>query len=292
VSAIRYRALVNQLAAAVHAVNPGNRVVAGGLAPLGRPGKPAPMAFMRALLCMSTTLRRTCDLRANPIRLDIWSHHPYTSGGPTHEAARRDDVALGDLPEMLRLLRAAVRSGHVRSIGRTGFWVTEFSWDSKPPDPKALGARLHARWTAEALYRMWKHGVSRVTWFLVNDQPIRTSPFQSGLFQTDGRPKLSLRSFRFPVVGFTRPRGVYVWGRTPSSGAGSVILEIKTGRSWRRLGSVNAGASGIFSRTFRTPTRRGYVRAKAFGETSLAFSLTNVPDRFVNPFGCGGGIPC
>ena len=86
VSAKRYRALVQQLAAAVHGASPANRVVAGGLAPLGRPGKPAPMAFMRQLLCMSTAQRRTCDLRSSPLRIDVWSHHPYTSGGPTHEA--------------------------------------------------------------------------------------------------------------------------------------------------------------------------------------------------------------
>ncbi len=192
VSAQRYRALVNQLAAAVHAAGPANRVVAGGLAPLGRPGKPAPMAFMRSLFCMSTAGRRTCDLRANPVRIDIWAHHPYTSGGPTHEASARDDVALGDLSEMRGLLRAAVRAGQVRPVGRMRFWVTEFSWDSNPPDRRALGAALHARWTAEALFRMWQHGVSLVTWFLVNDRPISTSPFQSGLFLASGRPKLSM----------------------------------------------------------------------------------------------------
>ena len=133
---------------------------------------------------------------------------------------------------------------------------------------------------------------SLVTWFLVNDQPIRTSPFQSGLFLVDGRPKLSMRAFRFPLVAFRRATGIHVWGRTATSTAGTVVVEVKSGRSWRRLGTVRAGSSGVFVRTFRSPVRSGYIRARFGGGTSLAFSLKNVPDRFVNPFGCGGGIPC
>jgi len=42
---------------------------------------------------------------------------------------------------------------------------------------------------------------------------------------------------------------------------------------------------------------KGLVRARIQGATtpdksSLAFSLTPVADRWVNPFGCGGDIPC
>ena len=40
------------------------------------------------------------------------------------------------------------------------FWVTEFNWDTKPPDPKGVPQRLHARWVSEVLFRMWRAGVS------------------------------------------------------------------------------------------------------------------------------------
>ena len=292
-SAVRYREMVERFSAAVHEVSPGNRVVAGGLAPLGRRGKPAPLAFMRAMLCVSRSLTRTCDLRSNPVDFDAWAHHPYTSGGPTHRAPGRDDVALGDLPDMRRVLRAAIRLGHVSSHGRTGFWVTEFSWDTNPPDPEALGMRLHSRWTAEALYRMWRNGISVVTWFRLQDDPLSVSHYQSGLYTVRWRPKRSLTAFRFPVVAFRRTGGVYVWGRTAAGATGRVTIEIKPrGRSWRRLAGPATNRYGIFSRTFRTPVRRGYVRARFRGSASLPFSLTPVADRFVNPFGCGGVIPC
>ena len=100
-----YRAMVNAIAAGVKAVHPDNLVVAGGTAPfrditpeVQRQNKRwGPLTFMRELLCLSRTLRPTCSAR---VRFDIWSHHPYTSGGPTHEALLPDDVSLGDLPEM------------------------------------------------------------------------------------------------------------------------------------------------------------------------------------------------
>ncbi len=290
VSARLYRELVNSFSAAVKDVNPGNVVIAGSLAPLARKNKPAPLAFMRELLCISKSLGRTCDLRARPVRFDIWSHHPYTLGGPTHKAGG-DNVSLGDLPRMRRLLRAAVRAGHIRSRGRVGFWATELGWDTNPPDPKGVPSALHARWTSEALYRLWRNGVSLATWWRIQDDPFPAGRYQSGFFTADGRRKRSLTAFRFPVVAFRRPGGAYVWGRTPFGRPGTVVVELRTGSGWRRLGVLRTTRYGIFSRTYRTG-RRGFVRARFGGERSLPFSLTPVRDRVVDPLGCGGGAAC
>ena len=180
-----YRAMVNAVAASVHAVRRDNLVVAGGLAPYGTTNATldatSPLLFMRRMLCLSDgpKPKRTCSKRAT---FDVWSHHPYTSGGPTREAGRRDDVSLGDLDQMAAVLRTAERVGTIRSSGRVRFWVTEFSWDTSPPDPKGVPMELHARWVAEALYRMWRDGVSLVTWFLVRDEPFPDVSTQSGLF--------------------------------------------------------------------------------------------------------------
>jgi hypothetical protein len=292
VSADWYRQMVTEFSAGVRRAGSWNRVVAGGLAPLGRRGKPAPLAFMRAMLCVTRSGGRACDLRSTPVPFDVWGHHPYTSGGPTHRAGGRDDVSLGNLPKMRRLLRAAVRLGHVDSRGGPAFWVTEFSWDTRPPDPHGLAMSLHSRWVAEALYRMWRNGISLVVWFRVQDDPLRSSYQQSGFFTASGRPKRSLRAFRFPVVALRGGGGVRVWGRTPLGTPGRVVVEIKTGGPWRRLGTVRAGGSGIFTKAFGTRARRGHVRARFNGQRSLPFSLTYAHDRFVNPFGCGGPIRC
>lgn len=292
-----YRILLNAFADAVHGVKPGNLVVAGGLAPFTQLDVKnrgvGPLTFMRSLLCVSRKLTPTCSARA---RFDVWSHHPYTSGGPTHTAYRADDVSLGDLPEMKAVLDAAYRLRRIQSRRRPLFWVTEFSWESKPPDPRGVPTALHTRWVSEGLYRMWKAGVTLVTWFRLTDEPYPKSPYQSGLYYRDadgdaGRAKPALLAFRFPFVAFREKGGaVLVWGRTPSSRALSVLVEQYDGFGWRRVAVLRANRYGIFTK--RLPLAgRGPLRAVQLPgggerrEVSRGFSLTVPPDRVVRPFG-------
>jgi hypothetical protein len=288
-----YRIMVNAFADAVHAVHRDNVVVAGGLAPftskIGRRSEwgVGPLAFMRAMLCMSKALKPTCRERA---QFDIWSHHPYTSGGPARRAFLPDDVSLGDLPGMHRLLEAAVRSGHVISKQRVRFWVTEFSWDSNPPDPGGVPSQLLGRWVAEALYRMWNSGVSLVTWFTLRDQPFSQGPYQSGLYRWRGpklendRPKPALTAFRFPFVAFRNGNRVFTWGRTPAGKPARVVVEQASRGEWKRLVQVRTDRYGIFSRVVRTASA-GRLRSRMGRDASLPFSLSRPRDFFVAPFG-------
>src|SRR5207249_1586342 len=120
----------------------------------------------------------TCSTR---LKFDVWAHNPYTAGGPTHKGGS-DQASLGDLPAMKAMLDAAVKAGHIESRGPLRFWVTEFSWDSDPPDTCGMKMKLETRWIAEALYRAWQSGVSLFTWFLLRDQPFPSTPWQSGLY--------------------------------------------------------------------------------------------------------------
>jgi hypothetical protein len=283
--------MVNRSAASLKQVHADNVVVAGGLAPffdhtpyvVAQDRDWGPLSFMRRLMCLSPSLRPTCSTR---VRFDVWATHPYTSGGPTHKAVLPNDVSLGDLGEMRGVLAAARRAGHIQSRGPVRFWITEFGWDSSPPDPRGVPASLLRRWVPHALYEMWRDGVSLVAWFQVRDEPLRTSPLQSGLYFGDGRPKPYLQGFRFPVVAFPRGNGVYVWGRTPTSQRGRLRIERRAGSGWRTLGILASDAAGIFQRTFATPPT-GYVRARLVGtsQVSLPFSLRAVPDRVYTPFG-------
>jgi hypothetical protein len=290
-----YRDMVNAFARSVHAVRPGNRVIAGGLSPftihVGEVGSMAPLRFMRALLCMSAGPRPhpTCSEKVD---FDIWAHHPYTSGDATHTAEAKDDVSLGDMGEMKALLDTAVKAGQVRHVGSMELWVTEFSWDSSPPDPKAVPTRLHARWVAEAVYRMWEVGVRVFTWHQLRDDRLAVSPFQSGLYfrgktLAADRPKPALQAFRFPFVAYREANGVTIWGRTPAGTPGRVAIERKpAGAAWRRVASVASNRFGIFS--LDLPLRTGakdYFRARTSAGASVPFSLTRPPDRPVRPFG-------
>ncbi|MDQ3866666.1 MAG: hypothetical protein M3304_07530 [Actinomycetota bacterium] len=291
VSADRYRVMANRFTAAVKAVNRSNLVLAGGTGPFKRVENSSPLAFMREFLCLRRNLTR--KPRCGPVHFDIWGHHPYTSGGPKHTAILADDVSLGDLPQMRRVLKAARRRGTIVSTGPVRFWVDEFSWDSRPPDPGAIPAALHARWVAESLYRMWRNGVSLVAWLQLMDNRFTGrcgNPYQSGFYQwaptiESARPKHSLAAFRFPFVAFRQRGRVLVWGRTPASTPGRVVVERKVRRRWVRVGTLRTGSGGVFTHRYRIPRSTSSLRARFHSTRALPFSLKRVPDRFFNPFG-------
>jgi hypothetical protein len=297
ISPYLYRGLVNALAAGVKSVSPGNLVIAGGTQPWATQEAVGALAWMRAMLCMKGRRdfepKDSCGARS---RFDIWGTHPYTNGPPNYDIAGfPDDVSIIDLPRMEALLRAAEAAGRIRtSRSRVDFWVDEFSWDTNPPDPHGTRWRLHARWTANALYRMWKAGVSTVIWFQLRDDAIRGVPhgaiYESGLYLRGrtidaDRPKPVLRAFRFPVVGFKRPNGIYVWGRAPDSKGQPVGVEAHTGRGWRSLGTLPADRFGIFRGLLPTARQVDAVRARVTDSTSLPYPLKGFKVFYRQPFG-------
>lgn len=293
----RYRRMLAEFGSGVRRADPTNVVIGGSTAPFAKPPspQPGPLAFMRELFCLSADLRPKAHC-GRPVDIDAWSHHPYTEGGPTHHAQDPEGVSLGDLPKMRRVLRAAVRWHRVRSRQPLQFWITEFSWDSNPPDPNAVPIELHARWVAEALYRMWRSGVSLVTWWTIWDRPADNGDYsnslQSGLYfrcqraAVCDRPKLSLRAFRFPFVAFPSGRSTLIWGRVPPGYRGRVVIEQSSGHKWRRLLELTTDRDGIFLRKIQA-AGRGRLRARVPGTKtrSVPFSLTNTPDRPFRIFG-------
>ena len=283
-----YRELLNRFARVVHEADADNRVIAGGSSPFTTSTSLGPMTFMRRLLCMAgDPPQPKCNTR---VSFDIWSHHPYTPGAPTRRAKSRQDAAIGDLPEMKRILDAAVESGNAASDHDVEFWVTEFSWDTKPPDPKGVPMSLHARWVSEALYRMWDAGVSLVTWWRIRDDPLGKSFYQSGLYfrgtninRDSGKP--TLVAFRFPFVAFREGEKVLVWGRTPKSESEEVVVEYSEGAGWEEVGRLEADEHGVFTDSYEL-AGEGRLRARIEGTaTSLAFSLKVPPDKFFSRFG-------
>jgi hypothetical protein len=272
-SPARYRQLVNATADALHSVHADNVVIAGALSPFAVDSRDylrtmAPLRFMRELLCMSAGRppRPTCDER---VHFDIWAHHPYTRGGPTHRARRPGDVSLGNLGEMTRLVRAAIRAGKVVSRQKVRLWASEFSWDTNPPDPLAVPIRLQARWVSEAFYRMWRLGTSLVAWLQLRDAPYPESGTQAGLWFRGGprlacdRPKTpTLSSFRFPFVAYERGRRILVWGRTPRGTRANVVVERATPRGWRPLARLAANRLGIFRARVRARAARSRLTQK------------------------------
>jgi hypothetical protein len=309
VSIARYREMVNGVAGAVKSVHADNLVVAGELFPnaISRPGLEAiaPLAFLRGLFCISRGAhpRSTCRTRVDA---DIISVHPYSSGGPSDRPANPENVWIGNLSSMRAVISAAQRSGNLVSSGPAGFWVTEFAWNTQPPNSKGVPVTLDARWISEALYLMSRSGVSLSVSFGLRDGPPEPAIFQTGLYYSCASgvqcdvPKPGLAAFRFPFVAYAtaRKRQVVFWGRTPAGVAGTVQIQSSAGGRWRGLVRLRAGGDGLFTGRLRIPGKGSVARlalravlapgARAAGSAEAAspgFSLSRPPDLHVLPFG-------
>jgi hypothetical protein len=296
-----YRQLINAFYAGIKSIDPTNLVLAAGLGPIAVKGWTiGPMRFARMLLCMHGVKepRPTKGDCEGGVHFDIFDIHPYTTGGPTHEGGV-NDLELGDLDKIATLLKAADRAGRIKgSSSHTELWNTEFSWDSNPPDPGGLEMKILCRWTAEALYRSWRAGMTHFFWYSIRDDPPEPSkPFsqtlQAGLYLrgatvAQDQPKEVLQAFRFPFVAYPAKRGLSFWGRTPTSEAARVRIQLWKGGRWLGAGSARAGSDGIFQGVLPRSYgrgKRGLVRAVFKGQASVPFSMHPVADFRQPPFG-------
>ena len=295
-----YRVLLNRFSAAVKGVDPSNLVVGGGLGPIAvRPYTIGPMQFTRQLLCMEGTKKpkKTKGSCEGGVHFDIFDIHPYTTGGPNHKG-RGNDVQMGDLGKLQTLLKAASRGGRIVTSSRSvPLWITEFSWDTKPPDPGGLAMKIASRWAVEAMFRAWQAGVSAFFWYSLYDDPPQPSykgSIQSGLYLTgatvaENTPKEILFAYRFPFVAYAEKKGLSYWGRTFNGLPGTVRIQTFDKGKWHKIASAQASAGGIFKGLVRGNAygadKKGAVRAVFVGEPSLPFKMRPVKEFIQPPFG-------
>lgn len=300
VSPTLYRALINSFYAAVKGVDPSNLVIAAGLGPIAIPPLTiGPMRFTRLLLCMTggKNPRPTKGDCEGGVNFDIFDIHPYTTGGPTHKG-KPNEVQLGDLAKLKRLLAAADRAGRINSVfPKTPLWITEFSWDSNPPDSGGLPMKTLCRWAAEAMHQVWLNGIDTFFWYSLRDAPKVGSQYdqslQSGLYfrgptVPEDKPKEVLGVFRFPFVAYPTDKGLNFWGRTPNSGPGKVVIQALRNGRWRSVFATRADEVGIFRG--RAPThyghnKQGKIRAHFVKRNSVPFAMRGIPDFPQPPFG-------
>jgi hypothetical protein len=301
-SAALYRTLIDSFYNGIKSVDSSNLVLAAGLGPIAVPTWTiGPMRFARELLCMkgAHNPRPAPGDCGGGVNFDIFAIQPYTTGGPTHKGGI-NDVEIGDLGKLQTLLSAADRAGRINSkFPHTPLWITEFSWDSQPPDPGGLPMSIETQWVAEALHTAWNAGISHFFWYSLRDgkhapgQPYSQS-LESGLYFRNGagiaqdQPKEVLYVFRFPFVAFARKAGLFYWGRTPESTPGKVAIQRWTGSTWRRVAVSRADKSGIFTGTAPTHyggNRQGRVRAVYRGQDAIPFPMRRVGDFRHPPFG-------
>jgi hypothetical protein len=244
-----FRPLLNAFYAGVKSVSASNRVISGGLAPYGDPpggARMQPMEFLRTLLCLDSSLGSACNSVADFDAIDI---HPYSPKDPHWHARNADDVTVPDIYKMNRALAAGVRLHHVFPVQPKSVVVTEFSWDTSPPDPRGIPLLTQAHYLEDAFYVLWRQGVNTALWWRLTDQDPGSrgyaTTYQSGVLFENGQPKPSAASFRFPFVAHRIGRKkVRAWGKVPAPG--SLLIQRQRRHGWKTISTSSVGGNDVF----------------------------------------------
>jgi hypothetical protein len=260
---LRYRAMLNSFWDGVKSIDPRAKVLTAGTAPIGEPrdgeGRMAPVRFWQAVLCLGTAPRIRVERCPDPAHFDLLAHHPLSIGDPTTPSLGPLDVGIADLDRIGRLLRSAQRHGLVRPQDGQSLAITELNWDSRPPNPRGVPARLITRYVSTALFLLWHQRVRLVLWQIVRDpQPAPAGRLHpAGLYRIDpskpldpnrDRPKPALRAFRMPFVAWRRSaRRVEAWGVVPHAGMRHAVIQRREGGKWRAIARITVDGSGMAS---------------------------------------------
>ena len=269
-----YRDLVRGAVAGLRASgHAGDTILFGELLPIGLDAQGPkrnlkPIRFIREFFCLDSNWRvfrgraarqRGCDHYRKLTGVSGFAYHPYTRGkGPTLVEPSLDDATIRSLGRVTRALDIARRR---RRVGgpRLPLWITEFGFQSNPPDP--FGARLRRipgfigeseLWLAQRNRR-----VKSYSQYAMTDTTIvrgDTGSWQSGLRFIDGRRKPGVyEAYRLPIfVRLLGPGAVEVRGAARPGGAGSVVqVQQRAGGGFSDLGGP-----------ITVSNERGYFKAR------------------------------
>jgi hypothetical protein len=234
--------ILNPAYAQLHRAVPGVRVAGGVTAPRAARGGVSPVAWIRAM-------------RAARARLDVYAHNPYPerprvetpwSGG----CVRCQTITMATLERLLHEVG--------RAFGRKPIWLTEYGYQSNPPESGPLGVPLatqaaHVGSAARRVYAAAR--VEMLIQFLVRDDGMR-SGWQSGLMTVTGRAKPAFRAFMLPLTQVSRSgTQTALWGQVrPRSGRQPYRVRVSVGGGWRWATSTRqTNTRGFFSVRVRAP---------------------------------------
>jgi hypothetical protein len=210
-------------------------LVAGGVtAPRGGAGGTSPVDFIRGM-----------D-RAGA-RLDAYAHHPYPvypGDTPFVGGCTCKTITMASLERLLRLVD--------RAFPRARVWLTEYGYQTNPPDLYGVSRLEQARFVAEAARRVYAAPkVDMLVHYLYRDEP-ELGRWQSGLETADGRAKPSLAATMLPLAQVSRRSGrVTLWGQVrPGEGPQRYTLQQRVGSRWISLGGIRTtNGAGYLTRT-------------------------------------------
>lgn len=307
-----YRTLVDAAWSALQATgHGGDTILIGETAPKGprqqgqTRGIP-PLPFIRQLYCVDDHLQflqgTSAELAGCPVtdqarafvsqhpglfQATGWSHHPYElSFAPDRKPASRDFVTIANLSSLSGTLRR-IRQRYAQPVPRGGvpLYLTEFGYQTDPPDPTGVSLDEQAAYLNQAEYIAYRNTAVRTLaqFLLVDDTPVEH--FQSGLETSAGKAKPALAAYRLPIwlpqAKVAAGRKLHVWGlvRGASNGTAakvSVQVRPRGTKRWRRVATVTAQKARGYVDTRVKVSRSGAVRL-VWGATrsrAAAFTVT------------------
>jgi hypothetical protein len=264
----------------------GMRVLMGETSPVGvqSAGIPAPLAFLRGVLCLNSDYRPVGHCAKLPAY--GYAQHPYAEGpGPFWIPPldpHHDDVTIGTIGRLVTALNRAAAVGAIRAD--MPVYITEFGIQSVPYPAGGVSLAKQAELDAISEKIAWSNPrvVSFDQYLLRSDVPGSAAGFQTGLETSKAVVKPALAGFRLPLVVTRTHTGVSFWGlvrpvgdtavpTTPATGAtgatgstGStaaartVVLQYSSdgGKTWRTLTKAHTTSSGAWSASGRFALHR------------------------------------
>jgi hypothetical protein len=241
--ALYVQRLLNPAYVELHAMNPANKVAGGATSPRSTSTGLSPVKFMRGM-------------RTARARLDAYSHHPYpvTVGETPSKFARgvcRYCTGVLSLAHLEQLI-AEVK----RDFGPKRIWLTEYGYETNPPDEKGVSWALQSQYLAEAAMRVAAAPyVDLLIQFMVQDEA-RSNGWQSGLIDSVGLPKPAFNSFMLPIAVAARTgMRTTIWGQVrPGAGPRPYQLLRLTPTGWAPVGGpAVTAANGTYTRVVSAP---------------------------------------
>jgi hypothetical protein len=289
-----YRRLVyaasDGLTASGHA---SDQLLIGELLPFARSGRTGstklrPIAFLREMACLNSHYHpyrgkaaklRGCSGKFRTLPGTGLAFHPYTlGGGPNINTPNRDDASISTLSRVTRALDK-IYAKHRLAKRKMPLWITEFGFQSSPPDHFATPLARIPGFQAQSeriAYRN-RRVVSYSQYPLLDDSSL--AGFQSGLRFKNGKVKKGVyNGFAQTIYAVKSGSRVDVFGceRAAANGT-SVTIQGRTGKKgkWKSLATASTNAYGYFDSKVRfSPGSRSQLRYVVGNTTSRAAGVS------------------
>ena len=227
-------------------------------------GVPAPLAFLRSLLCLNASYRPVGHCA--PLPADGWAQHPYANSRGPFASPPPDDVTIGTLGRLVTALDRAAAAGAIHP--GLPIYITEFGVQSYPNPIVGVPLGQQAEFDAIGERIAWSNPriASFSQYLLRDDHPVggRVVGFQSGLETYSGHRKPLYDGFRLPLTVTRTPGGVSLWGLArAATGPTTLTVQYSSdgGQTWHGLATEHTGLRGAWSATGRfVAGRRWRVR--------------------------------